>query len=137
MCFSKGLGAPVGSAVAGDRAVIERVRVFRKRFGGGMRQAGVLAAAAIYALDHHVEGIAGGDGIEVDPDGVETNIVFFGAPPGPDGAAGFCRSLEEAGVRTFPEGGDRVRAVFHLEITAADAKEAAARVLRTAASFRG
>src|SRR5439155_11129202 len=58
VCFSKGLGAPVGSALAGTRDFVVRARRIRKLFGGGMRQAGVIAAAALYALDHHVERLA-------------------------------------------------------------------------------
>jgi threonine aldolase len=99
MCFSKGLGAPVGSIVAGEKAFIDRAHRFRKMFGGGMRQAGILAAAALYAIEHNVErlsedhanarrlaeGIAELPGIRVNVDEVETNIVYFGvdadAPP--------------------------------------------------------
>jgi threonine aldolase len=66
---------------------------------------------------------------------VETNIVFFGVAPELGEASVFCQLLEAAGVRTFPEGRDRVRAVFHLEITAEDAREAATRIVRTAASL--
>ena len=90
-CFSKGLGAPVGSAVAGSKKTIERVHRFRKMFGGGMRQAGIIAAGAIYALDHNVErlaedhvhaqrlagAIADLPGLTVEADAVETNIVYF------------------------------------------------------------
>ncbi len=91
VCFSKGLGAPVGSALAGTREFIARARRFRKMFGGGMRQAGIIAAGALYALEHHrerlaedhanarrlAEGLAGLAGIEIDPATVETNIVVF------------------------------------------------------------
>ena len=99
VCFSKGLGAPVGSAVAGGEDVIELVRRNRKLFGGGMRQAGIIAAGALYALRHHVdrladdhrnaralaEGLAGCRRMRTDPGQVETNIVFGrigdGTPP--------------------------------------------------------
>lgn len=91
VCFSKGLGAPVGSALAGSEAFIHRARRFRKMFGGGMRQAGLLAAGALYALEHHRErlaidhenaqilakGLQGIPGIEIDPATVETNILVF------------------------------------------------------------
>ena len=107
MCFSKGLGAPVGSAVAGSRAIIERIHRFRKMLGGGMRQAGVLAAAAIHALDHHVdrladdhanakrlaEAIARMPGLVTDPASVETNMVYFDVEPSAGTAASFCEGL--------------------------------------------
>ena len=95
VCFSKGLGAPVGSALAGSREFIGRARRIRKLFGGGMRQAGVLAAAALYALDHHVErladdhrnaqviakAIADTPGLRLDPPDVETNLIWFEVDP--------------------------------------------------------
>src|SRR5262249_7597967 len=95
VCFSKGLGAPVGSARPGPRDFITRARRVRKLFGGGMRQAGVLAAAALYALDHHVnrleedhrnarvlaEAIADTPGLRLVPAEVETNLVWFVVEP--------------------------------------------------------
>src|ERR1019366_1724156 len=91
VCFSKGLGAPVGSALAGPKAFIERARRFRKMFGGGMRQAGIIAAGALFALRNHRErlaedhanaqalaaGLTGVRGVEADPTEVETNMVRF------------------------------------------------------------
>lgn len=91
VCFSKGLGAPVGSALAGSRAFIERATRFRRICGGGMRQAGIIAAGALYALQNHrdrlqedhtnaralAEGLATIAGIEIDVHTVETNLVFF------------------------------------------------------------
>jgi len=91
VCFSKGLGAPVGSALAGSAETIERARRFRKMFGGGMRQSGIIAAGALYALENNrpklkedhknakllAEGLTGLKGIEIDPAAVETNIIFF------------------------------------------------------------
>ena len=91
VCFSKGLGAPVGSALAGSKEFIRESRRFRKLFGGAMRQSGVLAAAAHYALDHHRNrlaedhenaqtlafGLAEISGIKLNPKNVETNIIFF------------------------------------------------------------
>ena len=91
VCFSKGLGAPIGSALCGSREIIQRARRFRKMYGGGMRQAGMIAAGALYALEHHrerlavdhsnartlAEGLARLPGLELDPPSVETNIVFF------------------------------------------------------------
>lgn len=130
-CFSKGLGAPVGSAVASDRPTIRKIKRVRKMLGGAMRQSGVLAAAALYALEHHVErlgddheraralgaGIAGCAPIEVDPDEIETNIVIFGVDPAWGTPAALCRRLEEHGVRLLPAGPRTVRAVTHLDVS--------------------
>ncbi len=127
ICFSKGLGAPVGSAVAGDAATIRRAKRFRKMFGGAMRQSGVLAAGAIYALDHHVErlaedhsharrlaeGLAGLPGVRVDPDAVQTNIVYFDVA---GDAAAFCGRLAGEGVLMLALGRRTVRAVTHLNV---------------------
>ncbi len=130
LCFSKGLGAPVGSIVAGPAAFIDRCRRFRKMFGGAMRQAGILAAAAIYALDHNVqrlaedhanarrlaEAIAGLPGIRLDPADVETNIVIFGVEPSLGSAPAFAEKLRERGVWMIPTGPDSLRAVTHLDV---------------------
>lgn len=127
ICFSKGLGAPVGSALAGDAATIRRAKRFRKMFGGAMRQSGVLAAGALHALDHHVdrlaedhanakrlaEGIAGVRGVLVDPGAVQTNIVYFDVVCD---AAAFCRRLEGEGVLMLALGHRTVRAVTHLDV---------------------
>ncbi len=140
VCFSKGLGAPVGSALAGSGAFIERARRFRKQFGGGMRQAGIVAAGALHALDRHRDrladdhanarrlaaGLAAMAPVSIDPAAVETNIVCF-ALPGCD-AAGFCAALGKAGVLVLPVGSDRVRAVTHLGIAAADIDAALERI---------
>jgi threonine aldolase len=134
-CFSKGLGAPVGSAVGGNAAFIARVRRFRKMFGGGMRQSGLLAAAALHALDHHVArlaqdhararrlaaGIARVPGLALDPSvhtrGVETNIVYVEiAPEAPIDAAGLCAALGKRGVLALPTAQRRVRFVTHLDV---------------------
>lgn len=142
VCFSKGLGAPVGSALAGSAAFIARARRFRKMFGGGMRQAGILAAAALYALEHHrsrlkedhanaallARGLAGLPGIRLDPGTVETNIVIFEVADGR--AARFVERLESVGVRMLAVGPGRVRAVTHLHIGEADIQEALGRIRR-------
>lgn len=128
-CFSKGLGAPVGSAVSGDKATIARVHRFRKMFGGTMRQSGVLAAAALYALDNHFErlaedhenakvlanGLAEIPGIRIDPAAVQTNMVFFDVEAKTGTAAALCQKLKAAGVLVLPNGPQRVRAVCHLD----------------------
>ncbi|GIK19374.1 MAG: threonine aldolase [Planctomycetota bacterium] len=137
-CFSKGLGAPVGSALAGDERTIARARRFRKMFGGGMRQAGILTAACLYALDHHVarlgedhakaralaERLARVPGVSVDPAEVETNLVYFGVDPRFGGADAVCARLGEAGVGVLSEGPHRIRAVTHLDVTADDVSRA-------------
>lgn len=129
-CFSKGLGAPVGSAVVGDEATIARVRTLRKMFGGAMRQSGFLAAAALYALDNNIErlatdharahtlarAIATMPGLAVELDRVETNMVFFDVDPALGTAAEVCAALDERGVRMLDEGPQQVRAVTHLDL---------------------
>lgn len=130
-CFSKGLGAPVGSAVCGDRATIARVFRFRKMFGGAMRQSGLLAAACLYALDHHRErlaedhanakllaqGLAGIEGLSVDPASVETNIVYFDVDPALGAAGELTARLEERGLRMIATGARSIRAVCHLDVS--------------------
>ncbi|MBW7997897.1 MAG: aminotransferase class I/II-fold pyridoxal phosphate-dependent enzyme [Candidatus Glassbacteria bacterium] len=137
-CLSKGLGAPVGSMIAGERAFIEEAWRSRKRMGGGMRQAGILAAAGIYALEHNVERLAddhanarrlaealgGMEGLEVDLEQVETNIVMVcTAPPAPD-AVELCGRLNAAGVRVDPLGKNLTRLVTHLDVSSEDISRA-------------
>ena len=136
-CFSKGLGAPVGSVLTGPREFIDRARPIRRQVGGGMRQSGVLAAAAQYALEHHIErladdhvnaqrlaaGIADLPGIELDVETVGTNMVFF-EPNGIDGAA-LQQQLRERGVLCSGTP-DRIRMVTHLDVTTAQIDEAIA-----------
>ncbi|QOJ00775.1 MAG: aminotransferase class I/II-fold pyridoxal phosphate-dependent enzyme [Phycisphaeraceae bacterium] len=151
-CFSKGLGAPAGSAVAGDRESIRRVHRFRKMFGGAMRQAGILAAAALHAMEHHVarlaedhanartlaRGLAGISGIAVDAGAVETNMVFFDLDESTGAtAAALCASLDRAGVRMLPTAMRRVRAVCHLDVTAAMIPRAVDAVAQAVATARG
>ncbi len=146
-CFSKGLGAPAGSAVAGSRATIARVQRFKKMFGGTMRQSGVLAAAAIYALNHNRErliedhanakrlaaGLAEIGGITLDGD-IETNMVFFDLSPElVTDAAMLCERLKLRGVLALPAGPARVRMVCHLDI----AKEMIDKAVRAVAESVG
>jgi threonine aldolase len=127
VCFSKGLGAPVGSALCGSRELIDRARRIRKVAGGGMRQAGMLAAAASYALDHHVErlardhalarrlaeGLAGIEGLQVEPP--QTNMVFADlVGGGRERAAGLVAHLKEQGILVI--GLYRLRLVTHLDV---------------------
>ena len=127
VCFSKGLGAPVGSALVGPREFIDRARRWRKMLGGGMRQAGLLASAASYALDHHIarladdhalarrlaEGLAALPGVTIEPP--QTNIVFADVA-GPR-AAGLIAYLKSRGV--LATGLYRLRFVTHLDVDAA------------------
>lgn len=142
VCFSKGLGCPVGSAVAGDRAFIDRVRRYRKMFGGAMRQSGMLAAAALYALEHHrdrlsedhanarrlAEKLSGVSSVRVDADRIETNMVFFALEGMP--APEVCERLADVGVLMLPESSRRVRAVTHMGVTGAMIDEAAEHISR-------
>jgi threonine aldolase len=133
VCFSKGLGAPVGSVLLGSEDLVERARRWRKVLGGGMRQAGVLAAAGLYALDHQVprlaedhekaalfaEGIKDVPGLVVEP--AQTNMVFAETVPGrvpADLVERFARRGLLCG------GGSRLRFVFHLDVSFPDVKEA-------------
>ncbi len=129
VCFSKGLGAPVGSALVGSAELIARAKRIRKMAGGAMRQAGLLAAAASHALDHHVdrlaidhanarqlaEGLAGLPGVSVVAP--QTNIVFVDLAPGRDGNA-VVKAAAERGVRFT--GLYRLRFVTHLDVSADD-----------------
>ncbi|MFQ5413091.1 MAG: threonine aldolase family protein [Phycisphaerae bacterium] len=142
-CFSKGLGAPVGSIVAGDRDTIRRVHRFRKMFGGGMRQAGIIAAAAIYALDHHVgrlandhenarrlaAAVADVPGASLTYETVDTNIVYFDIDAAVGTAADVCSGLRDQGVWMLQVAPQRIRAVLHLDVPA-DGVDRAARALR-------
>lgn len=132
VCFSKGLGAPIGSALVGSKAVIDRARRFRKMIGGGMRQAGVIAAGALYALRQHrarlaedhanarrlAAGLAKIKGLETDPAQVETNMVRFAVRTIP--AAQFVEGLKSRGVLVLPVARDTIRAVTNLMVTTAD-----------------
>ncbi len=133
LCFSKGLGAPVGSVVVSDEDTVRRARKKRKMFGGGMRQVGILAAAANYALDHHItrieddhknavrlgEIISSTSGMELlHP--VETNIVIFRLDERSYTLDGFLSSLAERGILAVPFGSYIVRMVTHLDVEASD-----------------
>jgi threonine aldolase len=138
VCFSKGLGAPVGSALAGPRAFTERARRFKQLFGGGFRQAGVLAAAALHAVEHHradlandhlrasrlAEGLSELDGIEIDREAVQTNIVRFRLTRVPAGV--FVEQCHASGVYMLPAGRHAVRAVLHRDVADTDVEEALA-----------
>jgi threonine aldolase len=130
--LSKGLGAPAGSLLVGTTEAIAEARVWRKRLGGGMRQVGILAAAGLHALDHHVERLADdhaharllADACGVDPSAVDTNIVVVDVPD----AAAVVTAVREHGVLASAVGPRSFRLVTHLDVTREDA-EAAATVL--------
>lgn len=130
VCLSKGLGAPVGSLMVGSRDAIADARIWRKRLGGGMRQTGILAAAGLHALDHHVERLADdhaharllAEACGLDPATVDTNIVVV---PRTD-AGDFVAAAGEAGVRISAVGPRAVRIVTHLDVSRPDVEKAAA-----------
>ena len=133
-CLSKGLAAPVGSVVCGSRDFIQTARRARKVLGGGMRQAGVLAAAGIVALNEMIdrlaedhanarrlaEGLAGISGLELDPGRYATNIVYFDVIQQGLNAAELVARLQREGVRMLAAGPRTLRAVTHYEVTAPD-----------------
>jgi threonine aldolase len=139
VCFSKGLGAPLGSALLGPKDVITRARRVRKQFGGGMRQAGIAAAGALYALENHVERLADDHrnaqvlaeairdtpGLKLHPPEVETNLVWFRVAPELGTAKEVTARLEEQGVLMHPAGPRTIRACTHLDVSAAQAERAA------------
>jgi threonine aldolase len=139
-CLSKGLAAPVGSMVCGTQNFINGARRARKVLGGGMRQAGILAAAGIVALnemverlaDDHVnakklaEGLAEIPGLSIDPDQIRTNIVFFELKGEQMTAEQFAQQINAESVRMLPSGAQRVRAVTHYHIASKDIDQALA-----------
>jgi threonine aldolase len=139
VCFSKGLGAPVGSALAGPFEFIQQARRVRKLFGGGMRQAGILAAAARYALDHHIErladdhanaqviaqAIADTPGLRLEPPEVETNLVWFAVDPELGTSRDVAAALKRQGILVHASGTRMLRACTHLDVSAAQAERAA------------
>jgi threonine aldolase len=141
VCLSKGLGAPVGSVLAGPKDLITEAHRYRKMWGGGMRQAGILAAAGLYALEHHrdrlaedhanarrlAEGIAELPGFSLDPTRVQTNIVIFDVDHGD--ALRTLGELKAEGVLMVPFGPATIRATTHLDVSMDDV-EAALAVMR-------
>jgi threonine aldolase len=132
--FTKGLGAPVGACLAGSRELIDEAWRYKQMLGGAMRQAGIIAAAGLHALDHHVErlaedhanaralaeGLAEIPGVAIDAATVETNIVIIEVAD----AAAFCDGMLAAGVRVGPLDARRVRAVTHLDVDRAGIESA-------------
>jgi threonine aldolase len=146
VCFSKGLGAPIGSALAGSRDFVARGRRVRKLFGGGMRQAGVAAAACLYALDHHLDrladdhrnakiiaqAIADTPGLKLNPPEVETNLVWFEVDAELGPLNDVVKALKQRGVLVMSPGGSgMIRACTHLNVSAAQAEQAAEIIRQT------
>lgn len=139
ICFSKNLGAPVGSALSGTADYMHVARRHRKLLGGGMRQAGIIAAAALYALEHNIdrlvedhakaqviaEAIRLADGLMLSFPTVDTNIVIFEVAERLGTAAEFCEKLRQHGVRMMPVSRQRIRAVTHLDVSMEDCREVA------------
>jgi threonine aldolase len=146
VCFSKGLGAPVGSALAGPKELIKEARRHRKLFGGAMRQAGVIAAGALYALQHNrgrlgqdhanaqivAEAVRGAEGLTLWPEAVETNIVIFRVEPRLGSAAEFVAELKAQGVLSLAIGPQQVRMVTHLDVNESQCRQAARFIRETA-----
>jgi threonine aldolase len=142
VCLSKGLGAPIGSVLLGPEDVIAQARQWRKRMGAGWRQAGVLAAAGSYALDHHLDrladdhanaamiaGLLAGAGV-VDPDAVETNIVMLELTAVRIDARQLVEAARAEGVLAAAVGPQTVRLITHLDVTADDCRKAAETLAR-------
>ncbi len=137
-CLSKGLGAPVGSLICSDRATVDKLRRFRRMYGGSMRQAGILAAAGLYALEHNIERLQDDHrhakvlamalrkipSVSIDVAGVETNIVVFDVTDQTRPAADIVAALKQAGVLINSVGGTTFRAVTHLDVSGQDIENA-------------
>ncbi len=138
VCFSKGLGAPVGSIIIGSKEFVEEARKYRKLFGGGMRQVGILAAAALFALEHNVDrlnedhakartfavGLSGLNTLKVDPDDVQTNMVILETVNTGMSQSEVLDLLKSKSVLLTPERASCIRAVFHLDVTMEEVKRA-------------
>jgi threonine aldolase len=139
VCLSKGMGAPVGSLMLGTADQVEEARVWRKRWGAGWRQAGVLAAAGLYAVDHHIERLADdhrharlmAELAGLDPDAVETNMVIVETANLP----AFVEHCEAEGVLVGDIGATLVRAVTHLDVSEDDARRAGAVLAAASAAY--
>jgi threonine aldolase len=146
VCFSKGLGAPVGSALAGSADAIRAAQRLRKLFGGGMRQAGVIAAGALHALEHHIDRLAEDhahaqvlahaieetEGLSLESGPVETNLVWFTVDPALGTASSLAARLHEQGVLVAALGPQVLRACTHLDVSRADVEYASELIRRLA-----
>ncbi|MBM3942785.1 MAG: low-specificity L-threonine aldolase [SAR202 cluster bacterium] len=150
-CLSKALSCPVGSLLCGSQEFIDQARRWRKMVGGGMRQAGVLAAAGLVALDTMIDrladdhanarrlaqGLANIPGLRLDPEKMQTNIVIFEVDPAVTSGPDFIKALLQAGVKVTYPGLQQIRMVTHRHVTSQDVEEALARVARVARELRG
>lgn len=139
ICFSKGLGCPMGSVLVGSKEQVYRARRARKQFGGALRQAGIVAASAVYAMEHHVErlredhdnakaftaALGGIKGISLEYPDVQTNIVFFRVDPSLGNAAQLAYKLKQRGILIGALGPQLLRACTHLDVARDDALQAA------------
>jgi threonine aldolase len=142
VCFSKGLGAPVGSALVGTREMIKKARRYRKLFGGAMRQAGFLAGACLYALEHHVERLAEdhanaqlladavreNPNLKLEPDTVDTNVVWFRVDKKLGTAKELATRFRKHGVLVAPLGEQLIRLCTHLDVSRAECEEVAKQI---------
>jgi threonine aldolase len=149
VCLSKGLGAPVGSVIAGSAAFISEARHFRKIFGGGMRQAGILAAAGLYALENNVgrlgedhekaaflaRELAQVNAFDIDLGSVQTNIIIIGAEKSGKKPEEILAALREKGVLLTMGNYMGLRAVTHLDVSMDEVKRAARIILETCGRF--
>ena len=149
ICFSKGLGAPVGSALVGDRDFIKEARRHRKVLGGGMRQCGVIAAGALYAIENHVDRLAEdhenaqrladhireASGLRLCFDTIDTNILFFEVDPEIGTALEFVQQMADHGLLMLPEASHTVRALTHLDVNGSQI-DRAGEILRRLADNR-
>ena len=149
-CLSKALSCPVGSVICGSEEFISGARRWRKMIGGGMRQAGVLAAAGLVALDSMIDrladdhanarrlaqGLANIEGLRVDPDSIQTNIVIFEIDSSVGSAPEVLRALAEAGVKVTPSRAQTLRMVTHRQVDSSDVEEALTRVAQVVGDLR-
>lgn len=149
ICFSKGLGCPMGSILVGSKEVIFHARRARKIFGGALRQAGIVAAACVYALDHHIDRlqvdhdnakyfareISTIPGVIIDPRAIETNLVYFEIDSSMATAEQVAQTLARREVMVIPLGTQRLRACTHLDVNR-EALQRAAETLREVMSSR-
>ncbi|MFQ6029248.1 MAG: GntG family PLP-dependent aldolase [Dehalococcoidia bacterium] len=150
-CLSKALSCPVGSVMCGSQEIIDQARKWRKMVGGGMRQAGVLASAGLVALDTMIdrladdhanarrlaEGLANIDGLTVDPDSIQTNIVIFEVDRSVGAAPQVIQALADVGVKVSHSRGQSLRMVTHRHISGADVEEALSRVSQVVREMKG
>jgi threonine aldolase len=139
VCFSKGLGAPVGSALVGSREFVTRAKRIRKLFGGGMRQVGIIASAALYALENHVErlaedhrnaqviaqAIADTPGLRLTPPEVETNLIWLAVDTDLATAKEVAAALNKRTILVHAAGPQTIRMCTHLDVSAAQAERVA------------